>query len=145
MERNFDLFMLKQEEVENKNLPLFCEYAIDFRTCQPIFENGDIKVLQGTEALQVWIFRAVKTERNKYLAHSENYGSDLLENISTIYNESIKQVLIEQQIKDCLLVNPYLLDVYDFKFTKLENDVKVEFSVDTIYGAYRQEVIGIEY
>lgn len=57
--------------------------------------------------MKVWILRALKTERNHYTVHSEHYGSDLREHIGTIYNESIKQVLMQEQIRDCLLVNPY--------------------------------------
>ena len=144
MDTNFNSFMYKQEEEEDK-LPLFCEYAIDFETGQPVYENGDIVVLQGKEALKVWIFRALKTERKRYPVHSEHYGSELREHIGTIYNESIKQVIMQEQIKDCLLVNPYITKVYNFSFEKQENGVKITFSVDTIYGTLDQEVIGIEY
>ncbi|CAL7892054.1 DUF2634 domain-containing protein [Fusobacterium necrophorum] len=141
MDSNFDLFIAKQQEVvSGTELPLFCEYAIDFESGQPLYENEDIVTLIGNEALKVWIFRALKTERNRYAIHSEYYGSDLREHIGTIYNESIKQVLMQEQIKDCLLVNPYLANVYNFSFEKQENDVKITFSVDTVYGTLEQEV-----
>lgn len=140
MDNNFDIFIEKQSEEEQEALPLFCEYAIDFETGQPVYENGDIVVLQGKEALKVWIFRALKTERKRYPVHSEHYGSELREHIGTIYNESIKQVLMQEQIKDCLLANPYLTKVYNFSFEKQENDVKITFSVDSIYGTLEQEV-----
>ncbi|CAL7916399.1 DUF2634 domain-containing protein [Fusobacterium necrophorum] len=141
MDSNFDLFIAKQQEVvSGTELPLFCEYAIDFESGQPLYENEDIVTLIGNEALKVWIFRALKTERNRYAIHSEYYGSDLREHIGTIYNEYIKQVLMQEQIKDCLLVNPYLANVYNFSFEKQENDVKITFSVDTVYGTLEQEV-----
>lgn len=141
MDSNFDLFIAKQQEVvSGTELPLFCEYAIDFESGQPLYENEDIVTLTGNEALKVWIFRALKTERNRYAIHSEYYGSDLREHIGTIYNESIKQVLMQEQIKDCLLVNPYLANVYNFSFEKQENVVKITFSVNTVYGTLKQEV-----
>lgn len=141
MDSNFDLFIAKQQEVvSGTELPLFYEYAIDFESGQHLYENEDIVTLFGNEALKVWIFRALKTERNRYAIHSEYYGSDLREHIGTIYNESIKQVLMQEQIKDCLLVNPYLANVYNFSFEKQENDVKITFSVDTVYGTLEQEV-----
>lgn len=140
MDRNFDLFITKQQEVVSGTELPFCEYAIDFESGQPLYENEDIVTLTGNEALKVWIFRALKTERNRYTVHSEHYGSDLREHIGTIYNESIKEVLMQEQIKDCLLVNPYLTNVYNFSFEKQENDVKITFSVDTVYGTLEQEV-----
>ena len=57
--------------------------------------NGDRLVgLTGSEALKVWIFKALKTKRNFYEIHSDSYGNDLDVHIGTVYQESIKNALI---------------------------------------------------
>ena len=131
-----ELFLNQNTEKEKKELPLFKEYAIDFDTLEPL-KNGDRLVeLTGNEALKVWIFKALKTKRNFYEIHSDSYGNDLDVHIGTVYQESIKNALIISEIKDCLLVNPYILDCYNFElnYNNDDNNLKVSFNVSTIYG-----------
>lgn len=142
MEKNFDLFLFKQQEREQEQLPIFQDYAIDFETGEPLVENGDVVIWEKNDALRVWIYRVLKTQWKKYPIHSESYGNELQEHIGTIYDESIKKVIIEQQIKDCLLVNPYLLSAYGFEFTNTDEGLQVRFTVDTIYGRLEEEVRG---
>ena len=131
-----ELFLNQNTEKEKKGLPLFKEYAIDFDALEPL-KNGDRLVeLTGNEALKVWIFKALKTKRNFYEIHSDSYGNDLDIHIGTVYQESIKNALIISGIKDCLLVNPYILDCYNFelKYNSDDNHLKVSFNVSTIHG-----------
>ena len=131
-----ELFLNQNTEKEKKELPLFKGYAIDFDTLEPL-KNGDKLVkLTGNEALKVWIFKALKTKRNFYEIHSDSYGNDLDIHIGTVYQESIKNALIISEIKDCLLVNPYILDCYNFEldYNSDDNHLKVSFNVLTVYG-----------
>ena len=141
---NFETLFLKQNQKQEKEeLPLFTEYAIDFDTLEPL-KNGDRLIeLTENEALKVWIFKALKTKRNFYEIHSDSYGNDLDVHIGTVYQESIKNALIISEIKDCLLVNPYILDCYNFelKYTSDDNHLRVSFNVSTVYGESEVEYI----
>lgn len=129
-----ELFLNQNTEKEKKELPPFTEYAIDLDTLEPL-KNGDRLVeLNGNEALKVWIFKALKTKRNFYEIHSDSYGNDLDVHIGTVYQESIKNALIISEIKDCLLVNPYILDCYNFELNYNDNNLKVSFNISTVYG-----------
>ena len=131
-----ELFLNQNTEKEKKELPPFTEYAIDLDTLEPL-KNGDRLVeLNGNEALKVWIFKALKTKRNFYEIHSDSYVNDLDVHIGTVYQESIKNALIISEIKDCLLVNPYILDCYNFKldYNSDDNHLKVSFNILTVYG-----------
>lgn len=142
MEKDFNIF-LEKAEVEVKEMPTFKEYAIDFKTGEYIKdENNDIKVLEKNEALKVWIFKALKTERFRYTdVHSDNYGSELETNIGTIYQKSVKDALMINQIRDTLLVNPYILECYNFDISN-ENEYvpQITFNVKTVYGELEMEV-----
>ena len=130
------LFLKQNEKKEKKELPPFKEYAINFDTLEPL-KNGDRLVeLNGNEALKVWIFKALKTKRNFYGIHSDSYGNNLDDHIGTIYQESIKNALIISEIKDCLLVNPYILDCYNFdlSYNSDDNHLEVSFNISTVYG-----------
>ena len=142
MEKDFNIF-LENTETEVEELPIFKEYAIDFKTGEYIKdENNDVKVLEKNEALKVWIFKALKTERFRYTdVHSDNYGSELETNIGTIYQKSVKDALMINQIRDTLLVNPYILECYNFDISN-ENEYvpQITFNVKTVYGELEMEV-----
>ena len=142
MEKDFNIF-LEKAETEVEEIPTFKEYAIDFKTGEYIKdENNDIKVLEKNKALKVWIFKALKTERFRYAdVHSDNYGSELETNIGTIYQKSVKDALMINQIRDTLLVNPYILECYNFDISN-ENEYvpQITFNVKTVYGELEMEV-----
>lgn len=145
-----DLFELLEQEKEvsqENNLPLFKEMAINFDTGEIIEENGEIKILTGKEALNVWIWKALKTDRNRYKAYSSNFGSDLNKEIGYVYDRTVKEQLIINEIIESLRVNPYITNVYNFEINYAENDVSlnIKFYIDSIYGTATQEVgaIGI--
>ena len=142
MEKDFNIF-LKKAETKVEEMPIFKEYAIDFKTGEYIKdENNDIKVLEKNEALKVWIFKALKTERFRYTdVHSDNYGSELETNIGTIYQKSVKDALMINQIRDTLLVNPYILECYNFDISNENEHVpQITFNVKTVYGELEMEV-----
>lgn len=142
MEKDFSIF-LEKTETEVEEMPIFKEYAIDFKTGEYIKdENNDVKVLEKNEALKVWIFKALKTERFRYTdIHSDNYGSELETNIGTIYQKSIKDALMINQIRDTLLVNPYITECYNFDISNEDEYVpQIAFNVKTEYGELEMEV-----
>ena len=142
MEKDFNIF-LKKAEAEVKEMPTFKEYAIDFKTGEYIKdENNDIKVLEKNEALKVWIFKALKTERFRYTdVHSDNYGSELETNIGTVYQKSVKDALMINQIRDTLLANPYITECYNFEISNEDEYVpQITFNVKTVYGELEMEV-----
>jgi len=129
-----ELFL--NQNTEKEELPIFREYAIDFDTLEPLKNGNNLIELSGKEALKVWIFKALKTKRNFYGIHSDSYGNNLDVHIGTIYQESIKNALIISEIKDCLLVNPYILDCYNFElnYNSDDNSLKASFNISIIYG-----------
>lgn len=141
MEKDFNIF-LEQTETEAEEMPTFKEYAIDFKTGEYIKEENDIKILEKNEALKVWIFKALKTERFRYMdVHSDDYGSELETNIGTIYQKSVKDALMINQIRDTLLVNPYISECYNFEISNEEEYVpQITFNVKTVYGDLEMEV-----
>lgn len=138
----FEIFMNSTIEKSDVELPLFKEIAIDFETGEPLLKKNDFIILEGKEALKVWVWKTLKTERNKYLIYSDSYGNDLAENIGQIYDKTTKDALMINEIKECLLVNPYITNVYNFNITTLEEGRHpiISFYVDTIYGVVESEV-----
>lgn len=143
----FEIF-LNETETQESELPLFKEMAIDFETGEPIIKNNEIVALEGSEALKVWIWRALKTERYKYKVYSNNYGNELKEQLGTIYDKTIKDAILENEIRECLGVNPYIVRLHSFSIETPEGmqHPYIYFSVDTVYGTIENmgvDIIGL--
>lgn len=117
-------------------LPLFKELAIDFETGETITKEDEIIMLSGTEAILVWVWKALKTDSNVYRAYSDKFGNRLSDEIGYIYDREIRGQLINSMIEDCLLYNPYITRVYEFEhiFDEDTLNLNVSFKIDTIYG-----------
>ena len=137
----------EQKAEDTKDLPLFKEMAINFETGEILTKNGEIVILEGKEALNVWIWKALKTERNRFKAYSSNFGSDIYKEIGYVYDRTIKEQLMINEIIDTLLVNPYITNVYDFDMLYSDEtlSLNINFKVDSIYGTATQEVLNIGY
>ena len=128
-------FISNTDEVKvNNSFPLYKEVAWDFKKDAPILENGDFKIIEGNNAIKVWIYKALLTPRYSYSIYSWNYGSELMDLIGKAYTPSLTKEEAKRYIKEALLINPYILEVtvVDTSFNNglLSADIKLL----TIYG-----------
>ena len=66
------------QEAASKKLPLFREYAYDFeKHCLKLDDDGRTYLVQGNEALRIWIYFALETARYRYTAYDTTFGSEI--------------------------------------------------------------------
>ena len=128
-------FISNTDEVKVDNsFPLYKEVDWDFEKDTPIIQNGDFKIVEGNNAIKVWIYKALLTPRYSYSIYSWNYGSELMDLIGKAYTPSLTKSEAKRYIKEALEINPYILEVniseIDFKDGILSADIKIL----TIYG-----------
>ena len=128
-------FISNDDEVKVDNsFPLYKEVAWDFEKNVPVIENGDFKIVEGNNAIKVWVYKALLTPRYNYSIYSWDYGSELLDLIGKAYTPSLTKSEAKRYIEEALLINPYILEVNvmdtDFKNDLLSADIKIV----TIYG-----------
>lgn len=128
-------FVSNIEEVKIDNtFPLYKEVAWDFKRNIPIIENRDFKIVEGNEAIKVWVYKALLTPRYQYSIYTWNYGSELLSLIGKAYTPQLTKSEAKRYIEEALKINPYILEVNvldtDFKNGVLSANVKIV----TIYG-----------
>lgn len=89
----------------------------------------------GVVAMRQVIFKILQTERYKHKEiYSDNYGVEFedLFGMPTVYCIP----MIEQRIKEALLWDERITNVYNFKFSNTRRGViTVNFDVDTIFGS----------
>ena len=54
----------------NNNFPLYREIAWDFEKDTPVIQNGDFKIVEGNNAIKVWVYKALLTPRYNYSIYS---------------------------------------------------------------------------
>ena len=124
-----DYILPKTEE-----LPIFREVAWDFEKDEPILEKGDFKIIEKKEALKVWIYKCLKTNRYEHEIYSLEYGTELSELIGQKYTKGLTESEASRFIKEALLINPYILEV-NVKSANFNRDVlSANVKVSTIYG-----------
>lgn len=130
-------FIGAMRDIVAGDLPLFQEYAWDFkRDCFLYDVNGRHILLSGNPALEVWIYKALKTERFEYLAYSWQYGIELKPFIGKVMGVQERYSELRRVITECLMVNPYIRSIDSFSITP-ENRaelVRVHITLTTVYG-----------
>ncbi|WP_044298629.1 DUF2634 domain-containing protein, partial [Clostridioides difficile] len=117
-----------------EELPIFREVAWDFEKDEPILEKGDFKIIEKKEALKVWIYKCIKTNRYEHEIYSLEYGTELSELIGQKYTKGLTESEASRFIKEALLINPYILEV-NVKSANFNRDVlSANVKVSTIYG-----------
>lgn len=131
-----DIFLPQEIIIENTIYPLYKEMAISYPEAATIDDGTDIKVVEGIEAIKVWVYKNFKTWRNKYKLYSSSFGTDLYNEIGYVYNEEIKKQLMYAEILDNCMVLPYITNVSNFTtIADMETgSVSISFKITTIYG-----------
>ncbi|HCK3094181.1 TPA: DUF2634 domain-containing protein [Clostridioides difficile] len=119
---------------KTEELELFREVAWNFEKDEPILENGDFKVIEGNEAIKVWVYKCIKTNRYEHEVHSWDYGTKLSELIGQKYSKGLTESEASRYIKEALLVNPYILDVNVANTRFIDDLLSVDIIISTIYG-----------
>jgi len=123
-----------EEEQQNDTMPLYKEVAWDFTENIPILENGDYKIVSGKEAVKTWAYKALKTERFRYLIYSFDYGTDLQNLIGKNYTPSLTKAESIRYVEECLLVNPYIQNISDVEVNFDGTTLFITGVLHTIYG-----------
>lgn len=115
-------------------LPLCREAAWDFEHDVPIFRGGEPMEVTGKEALKVWIWRALRTPRFKYEIYTWAYGSEFESLLGQAYTDAVKTAEAPRYLRECLLVNPYIIAVKDISAAFEAARLTVKGTAVTVYG-----------
>ena len=137
-------FIGAQITTDSENdLPLFQEPAWDFNTDAFLYDgNGKHIYLTGNDALKVWIYKALKTERFSYLAYSWQFGIELYPFINKVMSVQERYSELKRVITECLMVNPYIASIDDISFVQKNKGelVTTTIKLTTIYGEVSVDV-----
>ena len=122
--------------IENSNSELHMYYDVGWNYIkdEPLIENNEFVIVEGNEAIKVWIYKAIKTARYQYPIYSWDYGCEISSLIGQNYTKGLTKSEAERYIKEAILINPYVTDVKIIDINFSEDILSVSIQVDTIYG-----------
>ena len=117
------------------DLPVPKEYAWDFdKDCFLYNKIGKHIIVEKDEAIKVWIYKALSTERFRYLAYSWQYGIELRPFIGKVMGVKQRYSEIKRVIIECLMVNPYIKSIDSLDISHDGDQVSISITITTIYG-----------
>ena len=128
-------FISPPVELEASNeFPVYREIAWDFEKNEPIIENGEFKIVEENEAIKVWVYLALSTNNKQYPIYSWDYGSEVKELIGKDYTKALVEAEAKRLIEECLLINPYILEVEVINTSFVDTTLTCDIKITTIYG-----------
>lgn len=113
-----------------------------YRMILPTRDNEPTKFKGKTdevEAVQQAVYKILNTERYTYPIYSWNYGIELKD----LFGQPIPWVYpeLERRITEALVWDDRINSVTDFEFENVKNDVHASFTVNSIYGSFKESVV----
>jgi hypothetical protein len=111
------------------------EYGMNFATGQL---TGDI--VEGADAIKIWIYLALKTTRYRYEIYSWDYGNELEGLIGQSYSKEFLEIECRRMVEDCLLINDNIESISDFQVTLQNDRLRIAFTANTKFGEVKIDV-----
>lgn len=105
-------------------------------------DTGHIKgYVDGLDAIKQFIRKTLISPRFNCLIYGSNYGSEIeAAMVANHWDRNAAKNMLPQLIKDALLVDTRITDVYDFDFENGEGDcLYIKFAVDSVFGTAKVE------
>lgn len=123
------------------DLPTPKEYAWDFENnCFLYDTDGKHRIVEGDEAIKIWVYKVLNTERFRYLAYSWQYGIELRPFIGKVMGVQQRYSEIKRVIVECLMVNPYVKSIDTIDIQHEGDTVNISIMLTTIYGEVNVDV-----
>lgn len=127
--------IIQPEAVATKTeLPMYREIAWDFENNRPIYKNGNPVILEGKDAVSVWVWNALHTERFRYEIFTWDYGNEADSLVGQNFSDELKQSEAARYVRECLMVNPYITDVNNIAVVFTDGLLSITGTLTTIYG-----------
>jgi len=105
------------------------EYGIDFKTGQLTGE-----IVEGIEAVKVWVWCCLQTERYRYPIYSWQYGTEYEQYFGETVSDEWLQADCRTETEEALKVNPWISGITDFHAEMEGSHLRLSFKVKTSLG-----------
>lgn len=112
----------------------FKEYEWDIQTHDFVVRDGKINIVKGKDALKIWIYKTLLTQRARYKAYTWDYGNDL----DGLVGLNLKKEIISSEAKritqEALCMNEHITGLTNFTASLSESVLTISFTAKTDAG-----------
>lgn len=117
------------------------EIKIPTRTYRFNFDTGEISIrIDGLEAVQQFIQKAIATVRFRFVIYSDQYGCEINDLFGKGFSEGFICSEIERVITEALIYDDRIEEVHSFDISLDGDTVYINFTVETAEGTLSQKV-----
>ena len=120
---------------EDEPLPLYREIAWDFKNDHPLVVNNEFKIVEGNDAICVWIYHAIKTWRYAFSIYSWGFGCEINTLLGRNYTQAHTKAEVTRYITEALMINPYIIEIEKIEVDFDGDTLQVDIRVITVYEA----------
>lgn len=123
---------IEEDDIDEGNIqdiPIPREYGVDFKTGQL---TG--RVVEGLEAVMVWVWAALKTAKGRYYIYSEDYGQEFDSLVGMTDTEGLAEMEYQRMIEECLEQNGYIEGIDEYEFYMDGDRAIIHFRLVTMFG-----------
>jgi hypothetical protein len=135
----------KIEETSKDLSSIGKSFQFDFKTGEFVIKDGRLIKIKEIEALKQWIKKVIRTEKFRFKIYEEIEYGVTVEDL--IVGHDYPQLFVESEIKreltESLLRHPMINSLSNWKITKNNPKVTIEFTVNLRNGVTFNEVVTI--
>lgn len=142
-----DLEFENDELVEEDVPTIGKSFLFDFKKSDFVLKDGKLVVLEGIEALKMWIVKVIRTEKFRFRIYEntgfeddEQYGVMLEDLIGSNFDREFIEAEIEREVTEALLLHEYIVSVDEWQFEHNSKKMTVSFAVTTYGETLNMEV-----
>ena len=126
---------IEDGEMAEKEVPLAQEWAWNFDKDEFDLKNGSMYIVEKNEAIKVWIYKILKTERFKYIIYDHDYGHDLKDFIGKTGTQAYIKAEIKRMVEEAILstLEDYVVELRNHTIEIDSDLVNISFTAITIY------------
>lgn len=138
----------ENDELAEEDVPTIGKsFLFDFKKGDFVLKDGKLVVLEGMEALKMWIIKVIRTEKfrfriyeNTEFENDEQYGVMLEDLIGSNFDREFIEAEIEREVTEALLLHEYIISVDEWQFERNSKKMTVSFAVTTYDETLNMEV-----
>lgn len=138
----------ENDELAEEDVPTIGKsFLFDFKKGDFVLKDGKLVVLEGIEALKMWIIKVIRTEKFRFRIYEntgfeddEQYGVMLEDLIGSNFDREFIEAEIEREVTEALLLHEYIISVDEWQFERNSKKMTVSFAVTTYDETLNMEV-----
>lgn len=121
--------------VENQILERegFCEYAYDFENNELLTRNGEHYYVYGNEAMKIWIYKCMLTDRFRYSAYTDRFGTEVYSLIGEVISTKLKEAEVKRYITEAIMVHPFMVSINKMILKTVKSGLYVDVYYTTVF------------